>query len=300
MSAPKKNESKKRLHDDDDDDQKKIKPKLWDDTESKKLEQEIDKELIRKKRKKNRLANKRIKSQKSADELEEFCESAQVIIALDMSSNSPGLVIVDRSDLIKTGPKYELFGFSQTDKQQTMFDRLADQKTRTIVSNVGKGGGGGTVAILSVERAPKDGTFQHNTEYYEIITSKLMNIIQKYANKKCMAVIELYAFSMKQSSSQTSLAELGGVMRNKLFKSGIRIFEVPPTSIKKWFTGNGSADKVQMWKQFQKISPDIKLLEWLPSSCAENKIPSPHQDIVDAFASAHSLHERSFETFREL
>jgi Holliday junction resolvasome RuvABC endonuclease subunit len=155
---------------------------------------------------------------------------------------------------------------------------------------------------VHVVRAPKDGTYEHNTEYYELITSKLMELIlPRCQGRKCLVVIENYAFNVikyKESTSVTGLAELGGVIRSKLWHAKLPFLEVPPTTIKKWFTGSGNADKVQMWKRFQEVLPKVLLKKWLPAPFPPNEIPNPHQDIVDAFAAAHSLHNLSIDAFR--
>lgn len=259
--------------------------KLWSEESVEALEKEAAVELAKQGRKKARRAKKREKAAEAADELESRTADAEVIIALDMST-SPGLCIVDRSDT-KLGIRYELVGFAQTDKQQSMFD-LISARNKTpgrIVSRLKNGDS----ATLRVWRAPKEGKYANNTEYYDIITSKLIECMIPHAKKRCCAIVEAYAFHI-HSSSVTPLAELGGVIRNKLLQTKIPFLEVSPTSIKKWFTGSGSADKPQMWKKFNEIAPAIKLDEWLPAAFSESKIPSPHQDIVDAFASAHSLH----------
>lgn len=273
-------------------------------------------------RKRSRRAKKRKLAEEAADELEKKVAASPVIVALDMST-SPGMAIVDRSD--PDNPRYHLLGFAQTDKQQTAFDQISSQantpgrilttippshptplfpptyrpksKKQTKSSDKGdekRGGngysGGGWECALEVRRSPKEGEYSNNTEFYEWITSRLMERIMGVRDRGCLVVIEAYAFHIAHSSSITKLAELGGVMRNKLWRAGIPFLEVSPTSIKKWFAGKGSADKPEMWKRFQEAAPQIKLAEWLPAAISDTKIPSPHQDIVDAFASAHSLH----------
>lgn len=59
------------------------------------------------------------------------------------------------------------------------------------------------------------------------------------------AVIEGYAFGAKSRSHR--LGEIGGVLRVVLYRAGVRKFiEVPPTSLKKWATGFGTASKDDM------------------------------------------------------
>jgi Holliday junction resolvasome RuvABC endonuclease subunit len=104
-----------------------------------------------------------------------------------------------------------------------------------------------------------------------------------------LVAVEAYAFH-KQSSSVTVLAELGGVMRNKLHRAGLQFVELSPTTIKRWFTGSGSADKQMMWDRFKAVTRSTLALDTLIPGSFARQIPSPHQDIVDSFASAFSLH----------
>jgi hypothetical protein len=117
-----------------------------------------------------------------------------------------------------------------------------------------------------------------------------------------LVVVESYAYNVgaHRSNSITDLAELGGVMRSKLWRAGLRVAELAPTSIKKSFTGSGHADKADMWRRFLALAPEIRLDEWLPGPFTPAKIPSPQQDIVDAFASVHSLHTRTAARFKKL
>jgi Holliday junction resolvasome RuvABC endonuclease subunit len=266
-------------------------PAVWSAEGVDRLEKDMEKEVLKLERKKKRAANKRQKKKTSAELLQTQAKSADVIIALDMST-SPGLAIVERYSGLPV--RYTLVGFAQTDKQQTKFDSIA--KNGKITTTLKNGDG---VDIISF-RAPKEKEYINNAEYYEIITSKLLQIIMTkvtsplLSSKKCLAVIEAYAYGMR-SSSVTPLAELGGVIRNKLVVNRIPFQEVSPTTIKKWFTDKGTAEKSDMWKQFKIIAPEVKLEEWLPVANfqPQKSVPSPHQDIVDAFASAHSLHSQS-------
>ena len=267
--------------------------RLWDEEGVEELEAAATNEREKEERKRARRAKKRKLAEAASEDLEQKAAAADVIIALDMST-SPGLAIVDRSNPKK--PIYHLLGFAQTDKQQTKFDQLSNSSSKNIRTALKRVGLDEAEAVLWVVRSPKEGEYEHNTDFYERITEEIMRRIlfviknEDGKRKSCLAVIEAYAFHIVHSSSITKLAEIGGVMRNKLWKENIPFVEVSPTSIKKWFAGKGTADKPEMWNKFQKIVPEIKLDEWLPAALTPQKIPSPHQDIVDAFAAAHSIH----------
>ena len=64
-------------------------------------------------------------------------------------------------------------------------------------------------------------------------------------NKPKVAVIEGYAYMA--NSRQHRLGEIGGVIRVAWANAGVkRIIEVPPTTLKKFFFGNGRATKADM------------------------------------------------------
>lgn len=117
------------------------------------------------------------------------------------------------------------------------------------------------------------------------IPSHYFNLSQK---KNIIILIEGYAYKISNSSAVTKMAEIGGSMRNKIiemFNGTIPFYEIGPTALKKKFTGNGQANKIEMWEQFQKLQPVAAktLKDLLPGSWT-NDVPKPIQDIVDAFA----------------
>ncbi len=86
-----------------------------------------------------------------------------------------------------------------------------------------------------------------------------------------VALVEGYAFGAAgRSSSIVTLVECGTVVRNALFMMKIPWFEVPPTTLKLWTFGKGSAKKPQM--------KAAVLSRW--------GYTSPSDDIVDAYALA--------------
>lgn len=59
-----------------------------------------------------------------------------------------------------------------------------------------------------------------------------------------LCTIEGYSFGSK--IGQFQMGEVGGVVRLLLHELGTPFVIVPPTMLKKWTTGNGTADKIQM------------------------------------------------------
>lgn len=65
------------------------------------------------------------------------------------------------------------------------------------------------------------------------------------AHAATLIVIEGYSFASK-GRAVLSLAEFGGVLRMALLSLGVRIVEVPPTSLKKFVCGKGNAGKTEI------------------------------------------------------
>lgn len=57
--------------------------------------------------------------------------------------------------------------------------------------------------------------------------------------------IEAYAFS-RNMSGHSDLVEAGGLLRSHLVFHGYTLYEVPPTTLKKWGAGSGKGDKTPM------------------------------------------------------
>ena len=73
--------------------------------------------------------------------------------------------------------------------------------------------------------------------------AKILNLLNRH--QPSVAVIEGYAFAAR--SRQHRLGEIGGVVRLACAQAGVRtIYEVPPTTLKKFFTGSGKASKEDM------------------------------------------------------
>lgn len=69
-------------------------------------------------------------------------------------------------------------------------------------------------------------------------------------HKPRLAVIENYAYGIPSMKSQShSIGELGGVVRVVLYKCGVPFIAVSPTTLKKFVTGRGNAEKsdVKLW-----------------------------------------------------
>jgi Holliday junction resolvasome RuvABC endonuclease subunit len=90
--------------------------------------------------------------------------------------------------------------------------------------------------------------------------------------------IEGYAFNEKDSSSVTLLAEIAGIFKYQMLKLGYLVFEIPPKTVKKNFSGSGLATKADMIKHYHtKIH-----MPQFPYSFNPNT--HPYDDAVDSYA----------------
>jgi crossover junction endodeoxyribonuclease RuvC len=89
--------------------------------------------------------------------------------------------------------------------------------------------------------------------------------------KPDLGIIEDYALGMKKSPAGiVTQVEIGTMIRSLLYENGVPWIEVRPSTLKKWTTGDGHADKVKMAVFVKKL--------W--------GFESPSDDVIDAFALA--------------
>lgn len=96
--------------------------------------------------------------------------------------------------------------------------------------------------------------------------------------------IEGYAFGSSDSGHASRLAELGGVVKSYLFEKGFAYTEVPPTSVKKFWSGSGRADKTDMIEAARTKGYPIDELQ--RDMILKKVDDHPLEDIVDAIAIA--------------
>ena len=98
------------------------------------------------------------------------------------------------------------------------------------------------------------------------------------ANEVC-CVFEAYSFNSRGSRT-FQIAENTGLAKHYVWKAGYNVTTVSPSSLKKFATGNGAADKELMYKAFLKeTSVDIKAVLQPKSSTVGN----PVSDVVDSW-----------------
>ena len=93
--------------------------------------------------------------------------------------------------------------------------------------------------------------------------------------------LEGYAYG----TSKGVVFEIGentGVLKHKLMKAGISFEVFAPSEIKKHATGLGNSNKMAMELAFRNKT-GIDLSEWIGSQRTDKKIPSPANDMIDAY-----------------
>jgi hypothetical protein len=94
--------------------------------------------------------------------------------------------------------------------------------------------------------------------------------------------IEGYAFAASGISHVRSIAENTGLLKHKMWKQRIQFTDIPPTVIKKFATGKGTANKDVMYESFilESHAPTDLKEQLTPRA---TKVKNPISDIVDAY-----------------
>lgn len=92
-----------------------------------------------------------------------------------------------------------------------------------------------------------------------------------------VAVFEAYAFGAK--GMLATIGECTGIMKHELVTRGYSILTLSPTTVKKYATGSGKADKSQMAEAFHSL---YGFHVWELLGC-KNDSESPTSDCVDSY-----------------
>lgn len=218
-----------------------------------------------------------------------------LIIGLDLSFNSSGMTLITPTGI--------------------EFHRLVYQKTPTSIIHINQ-----HTYNLPVNVRIDD--IVDDTDFYSedqalitvkamVICKRLMALIRKkisVCNPECIYV-NIEGFIMSSFSGSQQLRVLGGLImlqgliRSELIRLKIdnpnieefRIFITSPTTLKKYFTDKGDADKQDMLDSFISFYDGNKLLPDTKSLAKVN-------DVIDSFALALNCYHRIFHntSFMEL
>lgn len=193
--------------------------------------------------------------------------SRHTFIGVDLSLVSPGLSICTPADGLQTCYFYPVLHRDNVLDSLT-FDIIRDKCTRNIPIRL---------IFRALKRQP---TSSCDARYHQIVTD-FMSIISEFEPLHTTICIEAYAF-VRNTSSASTLHELGGIFKHYMFLAGFEYTEVAPTRLKKVYAGSGRANKADMYQAFVR-SGMPNLMDTL-STRSSKQIPCPVNDIVDSCA----------------
>jgi Holliday junction resolvasome RuvABC endonuclease subunit len=92
--------------------------------------------------------------------------------------------------------------------------------------------------------------------------------------------------NMKNTKADSDLKEIGGILRNYLYSAqNVHIMEIPPTSVKKLFSGSGKSSKYEMLQAYthQWYLPDLYSMLNIQTPKQHSVIVAkPIEDLVDS------------------
>jgi Holliday junction resolvasome RuvABC endonuclease subunit len=133
--------------------------------------------------------------------------------------------------------------------------------------------------ILANITSTRLGEYESNEQRYDLISEWAVQSISQQVGKAPTAVfMEDYSFGSK--GKVFHIAENSGLVKHKLWKLGYEINTIPPTVIKKFATGKGTATKDQMYDAFFNETAVPLMKHYQPKAKA---VGSPVGDIVDSY-----------------
>jgi Holliday junction resolvasome RuvABC endonuclease subunit len=119
--------------------------------------------------------------------------------------------------------------------------------------------------------------YKCDMDRYDDISDWALSILDEAGVKK----VFLEGYSYGSTGRVFHIAENTGVLKYNLWDAKIPVEIIPPTTIKKFATGKGNANKQKMYESFVEENPSIDLRSSLtPRS---SNVISPVSDIVDAY-----------------
>jgi Holliday junction resolvasome RuvABC endonuclease subunit len=195
-----------------------------------------------------------MKKTKSPPDFSKYILKGDVYAGLDMSLTNPGICILD-GNLVK-------FYFFPCRKKHIDYEN----------SN-GK---------YSCKALGYYQEFSSREQRYSRIVNDIMDVFDGYKDRDLKIAIENYAFGAK-GRAQSGLYELGGAVRMSLYTRKLQFTEIPPTTVKKYATGNGTANKVEMVANFFHLTK-LSLYDMFDlSEPAKGDVPGPISDVCDAY-----------------
>lgn len=124
--------------------------------------------------------------------------------------------------------------------------------------------------------------YKSNEERYDKVSEYFY---KKIIEEKVERVL-IEGYSYNSAAGQVfNIAENCAILKYKLYKSGIEYSDVPPATVKKFFTGRGNCNKGIMYTTFVKEHQTYDLhLTIGDKESNPDTIGNPVSDIIDAYA----------------
>jgi Holliday junction resolvasome RuvABC endonuclease subunit len=169
-----------------------------------------------------------------------------IICGIDASTNSTGVVKLTLDDDLNIVEK-DYLGFVQTEKYKTEKIRFHH----------------------------KENAFKNLPEKWNFMTSNIISFI----SAADYIAQESYSYASK-GAAIFEIAEMSGILKQKIWDFGIKHRLYEPTTIKMFATDNGHANKIEMYSVYMDLKNSFDLSQF-PVPVKKDGV-SPTSDIVDA------------------
>ena len=129
------------------------------------------------------------------------------------------------------------------------------------------------------------GVIDGESSRYDCISSWAVDIILKYGCDQ----VALEGYSYGSKGKIFHIAENTGILKYKLYQNSIPVDIVAPTTVKKFATGKGNADKEMMHDSF--LTETEKNLKKIITPL-KKKASNPVSDIVDSYYICKSFYDK--------
>jgi Holliday junction resolvasome RuvABC endonuclease subunit len=188
-------------------------------------------------------------------------------IGIDYSMTSPGIAVYDSEKDFVT-----LYSFSNSRVEKS---KVVKDKFEAYV-------------LTNAE------VYKSQIQRYDMLARKVLAVLNRHELDKDQ-VVYIEGYSMGSKGQVFGIAENTAILKHYLFKSGITVKEIAPTSLKKFACGSGRAQKEDMCKAFNdKFGVDLKA-EIAPN----RKLGSPVTDLCDAYWIAHYAYSKERNVSQE-
>lgn len=166
-------------------------------------------------------------------------------IGIDQSLSFTGVTVLDdNKNLIKQ--------YGITHKKHTKWDKELDKNPKL----------GDNIEIWDYQYKEKPGnasTFEiEQIKFHNIyeLSNVIGGIIYKYTKDNDVTVyMEGISFGSRQTTAIAELSALNYFIRERSYNLGCEVVVIPPSKVKKYFTGNGVADKELMMETYFRLEP---------------------------------------------